>query len=899
MKAIVACVYRPPNCSNQQTKQLLSFLSQYLNKFSQSPHMDIHILGDLNMPNIDWSSLTISPKLGRDQTESAEHLFQLISENLLSQIVDKPTRKLNILDVYLTNNDRSVINVDTSKTPLSDHNLVKINLDYNPAKPVVQDLPVFDKDSFQSLDLVNCDYELLNSKIQEIDWDALKDLCSSEDDGSEFLAHMEQTILHVFLLHAPRKPEKKEIFKNKFNHNRRTLNRRRRKLTTRLNALLHHYPESPKISKLKDEISIIYLNIRDSHKHQLEEMEQKAATSVKSNPKYFFSYAKRFAKAKSSVGPLKTESGQLTTDAREMAEILQKQYQSVFSNPSATSKTVPESENQHQCSLDDIHFGTEDIIAAIKEIDINATSCPDDIPVRILNNCCSSLAYPISLIWKESLETGNIPNMLKQQYITPVFKKGDKSLASNYRPISLTSHIIKIFERVMRKQIISYLETNNLLTNAQHGFRSGRSCLSQLLDHIDKIMQHFQDGHEVDVIYLDYAKAFDKVDHEILIAKLKRMGIKGKLLEWIKAFLKDRCQVVMVNGKKSYLAIVISGVPQGSVLGPLLFLIYINDLIDAIKHSKASCFADDTKVSGKIGREEDRSLLQHDLDAVISWSTQNNMDLHEQKFELLNYGLKKSSLLRHLPFTSNLLSYTTQKGTDLEPSSVVRDLGVTLTSDCSWSLHINTIADRARKMASWVLGVFQNRSRNIMLLLYKSMVRSRLEYCCPLWDPHLVRDIQTLESVQRAFTRRIAGVQQLDYWERLDALNLMSLQRRRERYIIIYAWKIHKGLAPNDLGLEFYDAGRLGLKARLPPFRKGAPMYIQSMYDQSFAVKAPKLWNTLPLSVNTSSDLDSLKTRLGVFLKGIPDRPPTIGYTAACRNSILDWGMQTGGMQHA
>ena len=172
-------------------------------------------------------------------------------------------------------------------------------------------------------------------------------------------------------------------------------------------------------------------------------------------------------------------------------------------------------------------------------------------------------------------------------------------------------------------------------------------------------------------------------------------------------------------------------------------------------------------------------------------------------------------------------------------------------------------------MASWVLGVFQNRSRNIMILLYKSMVRSRLEYCCPLWDPHLVRDIQTLESDQRAFTRRVAGVQQLVYWERLDALSFMYLQRRRERYIIILRMENPRrisGLAPNDLGLEFHDAGRLGIKAWLPPFRKGAHMYIKSMFDQPFAVKAPKLWNTLTLSVNTSSDLDSLKTQLGVFL---------------------------------
>ena len=187
------------------------------------------------------------------------------------------------------------------------------------------------------------------------------------------------------------------------------------------------------------------------------------------------------------------------------------------------------------------------------------------------------------------------------QYITPVFKKGDKAKAENYRPISLTSHIIKIFERIIRKDLIKYLESNNLITDAQHGFRSGRSCFTQLLDHMENILKSLQENNEVDVIYLDYAKAFDKVDHEILLAKLRRLGVKGKLLKWIKNFLSEnRFQTVLMNGKRSFLASVLSGVPQGSVLGPLLFLVYINDLVSNIKQSKVSSFADDTKISRTI-----------------------------------------------------------------------------------------------------------------------------------------------------------------------------------------------------------------------------------------------------------------------------------------------------------
>ena len=174
------------------------------------------------------------------------------------------------------------------------------------------------------------------------------------------------------------------------------------------------------------------------------------------------------------------------------------------------------------------------------------------------------------LIWKDSVDTGFIPPVYKKQFITPVHKKDSRALPENYRPISLTSHIIKIFERIIQNKLVNHLESNNLLCKNQHGFRKGRSCLTQLLSHIDNILLNSLEGADTDVIYVDYQKAFDKVDHEILLMKIKAHGIKGKLYSWLEEYLKDHTQVVVVQGEHSYEATVKSGVPQGTVLGPIL-----------------------------------------------------------------------------------------------------------------------------------------------------------------------------------------------------------------------------------------------------------------------------------------------------------------------------------------
>ena len=207
----------------------------------------------------------------------------------------------------------------------------------------------------------------------------------------------------------------------------------------------------------------------------------------------------------------------------------------------------------------------------------------------------------------------------------------------------------------------------------------------------------------------------------------------------------------------------------------------------------------------------------------------------------------------------------------------------------SWSPHIEQTALSARKMASWVLSAFCDRTPTVMLTQYMSMVRSRLEYCCPVWNPVKISDIQKIENVQRCFIRKIAGLKDMDYWDRLKKLKMMSLQRRRERYCIIQVWKIINGHAPNDVQMQFKTHSRRGIKALIPKINTKAQISVRSDYDSSFGVRAAQLWNILPSDDSQLNALESFKIGLGRFLEQFPDTPPVLGYTAVNNNSLLSW----------
>ena len=723
--------------------------------------------------------------------------------------------------------------------------------------------------------------------------DSIKGL-TQIDEYTYNMLFIRYTLLQLCLLNLPKKPDNTNTreFKPSGSRAFRILTRKKGKLKTRLKAITKTNPANTvAINKLKDKLALLEVDMCDTINGQLDQNELKAVQKVKDNPKYFYTYAKQFLKRKSEIKLLMDENKEPIHDKKGIADILQKQYISVFSDPNdprVKDPSFPSPKPAQPMTDIDLEFSHEDIIKAIEEVKPHAASGPDEIPIQILKNCKLQVAVPIHMIWKHSLNNGVVPFCYKESIITPIHKKDSKVDPKCYRPVALTSHIIKIFERIVREKIVDYLERNGIISCIQHGFRRGHSCLSELLDHIDEILAGFTDSKDTDVIYLDYAKAFDKVDHRLLIMKLKRYGIHPKLVDWIESFLKDRTQTVVINGVHSFVAPIISGVPQGTVLGPILFIIFINDIGQCVKHSTIRCFADDTRLSGKIGIAEDCSKLQEDLNAVTTWSEENNMKLHQDKFEYLSHRNNKS-LLDELPFATEHFQYHTKSGDTLYPTDQVRDLGVIISSDVSWNNHISQMLQKARMMSAWVFNVFKCRDTCTMLTLYKSMVRSILEYCCPLWHPTSIGATQHIEALQRTFTRKIQGCQDMTYWERLSHLKLMSLQRRRERYIIITMWKILNGKHPNNMNIQFQHPKRNGITARLPKLTRSCSGKHQTMYDSSFAVQGPKLWNLLPAGITQITDLEAFKICLyDEFLSKKSDRPPVRGYPCANSNFLKD-----------
>ena len=422
------------------------------------------------------------------------------------------------------------------------------------------------------------------------------------------------------------------------------------------------------------------------------------------------------------------------------------------------------------------------------------------------------------------------------------------------------------------------------MNNSQHGFRKGRSCVSQLIEHFEKVVEYLNEGFNVDVVYLDFCKAFDKLDFNVLLTKLKNCGVSGNLGKWLHSFLTGRYQFVTVNGFASILCAVLSGVPQGSVLGPLLFLIMINDINDNVQNAFLSSFADDTRMGMAIKNPTDVKCLQDDLDRVYAWANDNNMMLNSSKFELLKYGNDK--LLK------DAQNYTSSTGHPIDHSDSVKDLGVMMSVDCNFTSHIDYVVSKVNKMVSWALRNFQCRSKVFILTIWKSILLPHLDYCSQLWSPFRVCDINRLELVQKCFLKKMSCYGDSSYWEILKNLGLYSLQRRRERYRIIYMWSILECLVPNPKPDQIYGkfSSRHGRFCAVPLVKNNGN---QKTMCVSFAVHSAKLFNCLPKEIRdlTNCSKDVFKKHLDNYLRTVPDEPQISGYTLFKRadsNSLID-----------
>ena len=884
---IISGMYRPPLAPFELFDECLTKLQDFINSVQSTP--EIFVAGDFNFPFVDWilGEIPTGSSILLSDRKSATALFHFMDENFLQQLVTEPTRKdRNILDLVLSNNTDMIHSVTVQKTEKSDHDLVSCTLLHPEFLPHPAERPPYTPETpLDDINFAAADWDSIRKALDNVNWCPITDQTIDQDTAWDMF---EKTVVDVCQRFAPchSKSSRGSSAYSSIPKSRRALLRKKKRLNSRINCL-KYTDSSPldsktvKLQKLNDERASIELQIKVDIKQERIREEQNAISKIKVNPKAFYSFAKKSAKYKSSVGPLLDENDQLQSDPIIMGTILQSQYEMVFSNPDNVDPSA-EIKMDHilpnGVGLYDTLFSQEDVTKAINKLDKCSAAGPDKFPALILKECQNQLAPVISDLWRISFDTGQIADKFKSQSVIPVFKKGSKAVAANYRPVSLTSHLIKVFERVLCSKVVEYIEANNLINPNQHGFRSGHSCLTQLLNHVDDVMNDLSSDVNADVMYLDFSKAFDKVDHRILLKKLHLYGIRGKAYEWISSFLSGRKQHVVVDGVRSPAIDVVSGVPQGTVLGPLLFILYINDIFNSVKHSIIKVFADDSKVHKYIKSLFDRTLLQEDIEAIVKWATENNMELNPSKFQLLQHG--KNEDLK--------LPYTLPSGESLFGEDCVKDLGVYVDHRLSWKSHINTKAAEASKKASWILRTFSCRDKDTMMLLYKSYVRSIVEYCCPLWSPHQQCDIIKIESVQRSFTARINGMRFMDYWERLKALKLYSLQRRRERYSIILIWKIQFNLIPNCINITFNESVRRGTTC-IRPLGSSRYSSINTMIFNSFSSVAPALYNVVPANIKSITTLTRFKAALDKWLKSFPDTPPTPGYLGANKNSLLEW----------
>ena len=862
---LIAVVYRQPDNTTHRSREaefgeMINQISTTIESLEGVP--EIMVCGDFNLPNISWvERSTTSSNAMHSQLADFENKF------FLHQLVNSPTHKAgNILDLVFTNNRNLITNTESHHTSLSDHRHLEMSTHFKSRfsqnhQTVRNFFNVFSSLNFFSEDI---DWDQLNTAL-DINWTTeLTDMAPEEKYN-----HFVSTCENIAAQNVPLKRSAVQSGKPRVPRERRILMRRRTKVNKQL---AKHQPPS-KRRELVDELVDIELKLQESYKRSSTAQEQKAIAAIKRNPKYFFTYVKKFCKTRPAIGPLLDRAKQFVVDNEGMANILSEQYSSVYSTPRSEPVSPMDFFNTEDASkLIDIEFTEEDFIEAIDEIANNAAAGPDGFPAILLKKCKETLSKPLYLIWRSCFDNSITPVKAKENHTVPIHKGDSTAEAANYRPVALTSHLVKVFEKILRKKIIRHLDANDLLNQTQHGFRAGRSCLSQLIAHYDKILSLLDQGANVDVIYLDFAKAFDKLDFNIALAKLKSLDIDGKVGRWLHSFLTDRSQTVIVNGTKSEPSPVVSGVPQGSVIGPLLFLVLIGDIDKDISHSFLSSFADDTRIGKGIYTTEEASMLQQDLQGVFEWAETNNMLFNSKKFELLRYGNNTE--------LKNATNYKSNTGTQIQEKNTTRDLGVIMSSTADFKTHIKTLAETVRDLSSWILRSFKSRSKTVLLQLWKSLVIPRLDYCSQLWNPHHVYLINQLEELQKSFIRNINGFRNKPYQEALEELGLYSLQRRRERYQIIYLWSIIENLVPNIvspdganlISVQSSIDARTGRTIRTPHL--GQSRYA-NLRHRSLPFHGARLFNVLPKSIRnlTMCTKNSFKSAIDNHLKYIPDEP--------------------------
>jgi len=798
-------------------KQMFEAITKISNKVSV-------IVGDFNYPGIDWkNNISIA---------SEQPVLNFVADCFLYQHVKEPTRGNNILDLVFSTEEGMIVNCNVGDmVSNSDHNSVWFEI-------TGTEILNHKKLERKSIYYGKADFDKINSDVSNVHWELELGGLNSDEMWEKF----KDTLFDIANRHNRRS-------KAKDNNNKMWFTRDVKKLGDKKQMAWQKY-QGEKTFDGWERYKIARNAYTDGIRKAKMNFEQKLVGEIKHNSKPFYKYVNSNLRVKEGIGNLSLGGDEFAVLDEQKCEVLNKYFSSVFNSKDYSVFLEFEDKVGHGQGIDTIDIHENAVKNMLLHLDPNKTPGVDNMSNKLLTECANSLSKPITYLFSRFFESSTVPADWRQSNITPIYKGGGKEDANNYRPVSLTCSLCKMFETILKDNIMNFLSEYDILNGLQHGFVKNRSCLSNLLQFFDYISLNLDRHNSIDVLYLDFKKAFDKVPHQLLIYKLDKCGIRGKVLDWISTWLTGRSQRVVINGANSGWEAVKSGVPQGSVLGPLLFTIFIEDMgVNII--NRILKFADDTKTFGVSNSVQNCISLQRDLDSLVEWSENWGMTFNAQKCKVMHFG-------------SNNLEYDYNiKGENLHKVEVERDLGILVSNDFKVAKQVDKASSSANKILGMIKRTFVSKGREIIIPLYKSIVRPHLEYCIQAWRPHYKKDIEKLEAVQRRTTKIISGMEGLSYEERLKKLGLPSLEYRRIRGDLIEVFKIYKGWT----NLNFHDfftpaASNLrGHKLKLFKTR-----FNTDVGKFTFANRVIDMWNSLPEDLLECTTLNAFKNSIDKVL---------------------------------
>ena len=817
----IILAYRPPNSRKENVTKLCELLKNMPNRTI--------LIGDINLPNIDWTS-------GQSDSKGRE-LWNVVQEENLEQLVTFPTHnKGNVLDLIITNMASQVISVfDDGKLGKSDHSIIIAE---------IKATKMLKKNKERTPNWNKADYHSIRTYLKHVNWDQLFENKTVEQAWEALKGKLNEATSKFVPLSTPKNPEEPKWL------NREIIRLvRKKKRAWKVFKHFNSRESRDKYTELERQVTITIRNAKRG-------MEKKLASTRDNNSRRFANYIRSKTKTRTSIGPLKTADGVLKTDEAEIAAELNLFFASVFTTEE--DNHLPEVQKETESSFGSIDITEEKVKEKIQNLKEHSAAGPDGIGPKILKAAMNELVKPLCYIYRKSLNMGQVPADWRHARVTPIYKKGPKGEPGNYRPVSLTSTICRMLESIIKDGMMAHLRENNLIRDSQHGFLKGKSCTTNLITFMDKLTNAVDNNKSADVFYLDFAKAFDKVPHQKLLLKMRSKGINGEVYAWISAWLSNRTQTVRVGESESTASAVKSGVPQGSVLGPPLFDVFIDDLDDCAELLDILLkFADDTKGMKEITGIEDNEKLQQSLDKLVSWAEKWGMQYNIPKCKIMHVGKNNP---RHEYFMA---------GNKLTVVDEEKDVGVTVHKSLKPARQCKKAAGIAGAVLRQLTRNFHYRDKNIFKTLYVQYVRPHVEFAAPAWSPWLREDIETIEKVQRKAVGMISGMKGRSYEEKCRELGIETLEERRKKQDLFEAFKIMKGPEPNNAKriLQRQETRNVAVtRNSTEPWNILVQRSRLDIRKYGFTGRTTDAWNKLPSELKAIETLPKFKNAIKLYL---------------------------------